>query len=526
MEAQEIVQRYNKLKTEKATFDNYYQQVGDYCNPNSADFNRLYYPGEDREREIYDQTAQMSIDISSSSLLGIVANPATRWFFIEMSDEELNRDAEVMDWAETAAQITLNNINRPESGFYASLKSALVSTLCYGTPAMLLQEAPDGNLDFKDVPLSQIVIAESALGMVDLVIWEKPMTARQIVQMSEREVEPWQLHKDMVKLANQSPDEKCDVLFMVAPRKKGRGDAIDRNALPVAGYYVDKKHNHIMLETGFHEHPLPVARWFKTPVESYGRSPAMMALPDIKTLNVAVRMLMFGIEKALHPNIFLPNDGSMNKVDLSAGGVTFYDAKQGAPVFYNGETDVNAGFAYIQQLQNQIRSMFYVDQLQLAAEANMTATEVLQRQDEKARLLAPAIGRIQTELLGPLVQRSVSILMRNGKIPEPPQKIQGMDFKIDYISPINRAQRALDVQNILEAVTAVAQLGQIDPKAMNTIDLPKAAGEILDSYGVTGLIKRDEQEKEEMEEQQDAATEMQGALAVGEQVANISGALQ
>jgi len=100
MEALDIISRHKKLNSGKENFNVIYQEIGDFCHPNSADFNRLYSAGEKRNRELFDQTAQMAIDLSSSSLIGLTANPASRWFHVEMSDEDLNRNAEVMEWCE------------------------------------------------------------------------------------------------------------------------------------------------------------------------------------------------------------------------------------------------------------------------------------------------------------------------------------------------------------------------------------------------------------------------------------------
>jgi hypothetical protein len=39
----------------------------------------------------------------------------------------------------------------------------------------------------------------------------------------------------------------------------------------------------------------------------------------------------------------------------------------------------------------------------------MTATEVIQRNEEKMRLLGPVLGRLQSELLKPLIDRVFNI---------------------------------------------------------------------------------------------------------------------
>ncbi len=42
----------------------------------------------------------------------------------------------------------------------------------------------------------------------------------------------------------------------------------------------------------------------------------------------------------------------------------------------------------------------------------MTATEVVQRNEEKMRLLGPVLGRLQSELLRPMIDRTFAILLR------------------------------------------------------------------------------------------------------------------
>ena len=49
------------------------------------------------------------------------------------------------------------------------------------------------------------------------------------------------------------------------------------------------------------------------------------------------------------------------------------------------------------QRRDAIVKMFHVDQLVISENRNMTATEVLQRQEEKMRLMGPMVGRLQVE---------------------------------------------------------------------------------------------------------------------------------
>ena len=77
----------------------------------------------------------------------------------------------------------------------------------------------------------------------------------------------------------------------------------------------------------------------------------------------------------------------------------------------------------------------------------MTATEVVERSNEMTRLLGATYGRLQAELLMPLLTRAISILRRRGEIPE--ITLDGRTVDIQYKSPLARAQARQDVRETL-----------------------------------------------------------------------------
>jgi len=465
MEAEELVKFHDKLTTEKSVFDVLYQDVADFFSPYSGDFNRLYSKGEDRQRYLVNQEAQHALDVSASSLLGLIANPATRWCFLELQNEELNRDVEVAEYLDRNGQTLLNYINNPDSMFYAHLKTALMETLAFGTPTMSVKY--DKELDqfqFNCLPLSKVVIAEDAYGLVDVVIYQRSMTYRQLLQKEGE----WSLHDDVRKKAKENPFDTLDILYVYMPREDGRDDAKAKDKLPHAEYIVDKTHKHIMHEDGYYEPPVRTARWHKLPDEVYGRSPAMVALSDARTLNEATKLFYDAAEKNATPSVFLPDDGRMgNVVDFTAGSVNFYDASKGQPVFTTGTADINVLMAAMDGLRDSIRQLLYVDQLQLQGTAQMTATEVMQRVDEKTRLLAPSIGRLQSELISPIVLRAFNVLIREGRVEPLPQKLMGENIKVIYGNQVNRAQRSGEVQNVISAMGVLGEMAQINPDILD-----------------------------------------------------------
>ena len=91
------------------------------------------------------------------------------------------------------------------------------------------------------------------------------------------------------------------------------------------------------------------------------------------------------------------------------------------------------GFDLVQDVRARVREIFFVDQLQLNEGPEMTATEVIQRTEEKMRLMGPVVGRTQTELLGPMLQRVFGLLYRAGKLPPPPPHMLQRGFKLKIV---------------------------------------------------------------------------------------------
>jgi hypothetical protein len=93
-----------------------------------------------------------------------------------------------------------------------------------------------------------------------------------------------------------------------------------------------------------------------------------------------------------------------------------------------------------------INDAFLVTLFQILVESpQMTATEVLERSREKAALLAPIMGRQQSEALGPMIEREVDLLTRQRLLPQPtPAMIEAGNnaYKVEYDSPLSRMQKA------------------------------------------------------------------------------------
>ena len=160
--------------------------------------------------------------------------------------------------------------------------------------------------------------------------------------------------------------------------------------------------------------PYMAPRYTKSSFEiGYGRSPAMTALADIKMLNKMSEVTIRAAQKQVDPPLLVPDDGFMLPVRTVPGGLNFYrsgtrDRIEPLNIGANNPLGLNME----EQRRGAIRAVFYVDQLILGTGPQMTATEVVQRTEEKMRLLGPLTGRLSQELLQPLITRVYSILSR------------------------------------------------------------------------------------------------------------------
>jgi len=136
--------------------------------------------------------------------------------------------------------------------------------------------------------------------------------------------------------------------------------------------------------------------------------------------------------------------------------------------------------------------------------------------------LAPTMGRQQSEMLGPLIERELDILGRAGVLPEMPEALREMEgeVEIEYVSPLNRSQRAEEGVAILRTIEAMAPLAQLDPSVMMVFDAQRVARELSEINGVPQKVLRSEEEMQEMMNQQQEAQEAQQLLAAAPIAAN------
>jgi len=514
MDTKFLIDSYQQLKSIRQNWENHWQECADYTLPRRADVTKRRSRGDKRFELVFDSTAIHAAELLASSLHGMLTNAASPWFHLRFKDEEINDNDEAKEWLESSSQAMYQAFAR--SNFQQEVHELYLDLVVFGTGSMLIEEDEEETIKFSTRHISEIYIQENTKGRVDTVYRYFKIPARLVVQQFG-DASP-----RIAKIAEKNPYDEVDILHVVLPREDRNVTKLDKLNKPYGSYYVEPQDGTLLSEGGYDEFPYIVPRFTKSSTEQYGRSPAMVALADTKMLNKMSETIIKAAQKSIDPPLLVPDDGFILPVKTVPGGLNFYrsGSRDRIEPLQIG-ANIPLGLNYEEQRRDAIRKAFYVDQLLLAQNIQMTATEVLQRNEEKMRMLSPVLGRLQSEMLQPLIDRVFNLLLRKKQMPLAPEILQGQDIEIEYVSPLARAQRTGDVQSAVRALEILAPLNQIAP-VLDYLDTDGFVKHVSQVLGVPAKILRSNEEVAEIRNQRAQAEAQAAQLAQAQQEANIA----
>ncbi|MFC3126820.1 portal protein [Pseudoroseomonas globiformis] len=409
---------------------------------------------------LYDATAPDAAEQLSASLLAELTPPWSRWFGLAPSRAlaEGPDAAAVAAALEDAVETLQGHFDR--SNFAVEMHQAFLDLVVAGTGVLLVEEAAPGAvsaLRFTAVPLREAVLEEGPTGRLDTVYRSVSLDAVAIVARYPEAVLPPAL---LTHREDAATLRRFRVVEAVWPDRGGSGFAA----------VLDHEGEAVPLATGrFNDNPFIAFRWMKVPGEVYGRGPVMKALPDIRTANKVVELVLKNASIAATGIWQAEDDGVLNPATVRLVPGAIIPKAPGSsgltPLAAPGNFDVSQ--LMLDDLRGRIRHALLADRLNAPRAGTMTATEVLERSGETARLLGATFGRLQAELLTPLIGRCLAILRRRGEVP--PLLLDGREVRLTYQSPLARIQGRADAANTLLFLQSVAALG---PQATAQLDIP------------------------------------------------------
>lgn len=454
-EIKQELDHQDKLRADRSVFESHWQECLDYIVPRKGTITTKGTPGEKRGNELFDTTSIMSNQLLAGALHGMLTNPSTRFFDLVIDDPLLSDDDEVQNWLNTVADKMFSVMNG--SNFQTEVHELYIDIGAIGTSAMFVGEHEENVVHFGTRPMQEIYVDEDNLGRIDRVNREFKWKPRQIIQEFGEENVP----EYVVEQNKKGCSDAWEILHVVAPQE---GTYFKYKSL-----YILKDKKLQIQKKGFPEMPYAVPRWTKTTGEKYGRGPGMDMLPDIKMVNKMMETTIKGAQITIAPPFTVTDDGVIGKVRLTPFGLTV--VRPGAEVKpLISDARIDFGQQVVEDVRKRIRSGFYVDQLQLNEGPQMTATEVMQRTEEKLRLMGPVLGRQHYEFLRPVIYRVYAIMARKKLLPTAPQKLHGKNWDVQYSSLVARAQRMSDGQNIARGISVAAPIINLKPEVMDNLN--------------------------------------------------------
>jgi hypothetical protein len=488
--AQELCRHYAELSGLRGTWENHWQEIAERFYPMHSNLFKSnqtqIQAGDKRNKEILDSTGVLGLSRFGAILDSLLTPRNQFWHQLKPSDRTLLRDKNTMDWFSKVNTILFEQRYAPRANFASQNQLVYKSLGSYGTAALLIDDlAGQPGFRYKNVHLSELYLQENHQGIVDRVCRHFVLTARQAMQKFGN-----RCPKTIQDKAKLSPEAPFMFLHWVLPRTDKDPARKDFKGMDFASYYISMTEKKIVSEGGYRAFPYCISRYEQAPQEAYGRSPAMDALPAMKTLNEQKKVLLKQGQLAVDPVILVNDDGIMDGAQVEAGtyisGAVNADGRPLLQVLPSGRVEI--GKDLMDDERAIINDTFLVTLFQILVETpEMTATEVIERTREKGILLAPTIGRQQSEYLGPMIERELDLGASQGLFPPMPRflkEAQG-EYSVIYDSPITRTQKAewaSGAVRTIETLMNVAVQTQ-DPTPLYYINFDIAAPQIAEIYG-------------------------------------------
>ena len=516
--AAELKNNLSRLMEKRSTWESHWQEIADLMLPRKAEITKERARGDKRSTQIFDATGIHSLELLAASLHGMLTSSANRWFSLRYKEAVLNENDEAREWLEDS--IDKMYLAFARSNFQQEIFENYHDLIAFGTSCLMVEEDEDDIIRFSARHIKEIYIEENKKGLIDNVYRKFKLTVDQAIQKFGAE----NLSKEINNIYKSNPYDEVEICHIVRPRFSYDGSKQDKKNMKFQSIYFEHGTDHVISVGGFNENPYVVSRYLKSSTEIYGRSPSMNALPDVKVLNKMVEHGLKASAKMIDPPLLVPDDSMLAPVRMTPGSLNYYrsgsrDRIEPLNIGQNTTVTLNAENAR----REAIARMFHVDQLQIQSNRTMTATEVLQRNEEKMRILGPVMGRIQSELLEPMINRVFSIMLRNRLFREAPPILANQEIDIEYVSPMALAQKGQELQNVMRGLELFGSLSQTMP-VMDYIDENGLVKQLVQTLGLPArMIKSDKEvqgirmERQEAQQQQ---MQMQQQMAESEMAKN------
>ena len=525
--AKEILRCADRAKSDRANFDAQFEQIARYVLPRADGFLGKTTKGERKGQFVFDSTAQLALPSFAAAIESLVVPRTQKYHGYKPAEPALLNDLPTMLYLEKLRDLTFRIRYSAKSNFASQTSETFLSMGAFGTGGLLIEDGMSRGILYRSIPLSQLWLVEDAWGFINGFYWRYMLTVRQAIQKARRE--NWELPEAITKHEANDPEREFEFIFHVC-ENEDRNGSVGHRGMAYSAAHISVEGTALLAEGGYRTFPLATSRYTVAPGEIYGRSPAWDALADIKTLNeMSKTSLRYG-QLVTDPPWLTADVDSLSPFSMRAGAINAgymnergdVLAKSAAP-----QGDPRFSLELADQRRQAINRSFLVTLFQILVETpEMTATEAMLRAQEKGALLAPTMGRQQSEFLGTIITRELDIMDQSGVIetalgPMPEAlAAAGGALNIEYDSPLTRAQRAEEGVGVLRTLETVGTIAQYDPAALGEINYMRSLKVVADANGAPLSMFNTPEEKQAKADEEQAKQDMALALQAAPVIAD------
>jgi len=499
----ETIRRLNALAADRTFLNMQCEDIAGLILPShrgTFQFMSVPVPYDTKTDQQVDATGMLALDRFMGICDSLLTPKNQTWHTVAADDDYVMKDRDTRMWFYDTTRRLFKARYSPLSNFVSQNQMIWTSLGAFGNGVIYIDQyydfiARQKAFRYIFVPFGEIYLEHNHQGVVNGFIRIIRYTAQQAMAIPGWAEKLKGLETFAAALKANSM-QKFIFLQRVCPRDSSEYDPgrLDYKGKPYSSIYIHMDSRTLLQESGYNTLPIAATAYLNAPGEMNGRSIAMAVLPSLKTLNEQKKTFLKVGHRRADPILLLTDDGLVN-MNMKPG------AQNAGGMSTDGKTLVGTvpiGDApFTKEMMGQeidlINDAFLIKLFAIAADprSGTTATEIIERINEKGILIAPTLGR-QEGYLGLIVHREMN-LGSDMKMwaPMPPrlqEAIKGGAVKgvhIQYDSPLSRASKAAQVAGYMRTVEVAKEIYNVtgDPTVMYPFAFDRAIPAMADIQG-------------------------------------------
>jgi len=504
-DAKQLIKRAHRARDRRAPWNSILSDAFRYAGPElDSGFQQLNTsPGQQRpDRQVYDSTAYQAAKDAADQVRMILTPPNTR--FLEVRAAPDSETQELTDLLDEAADKFFQHLNASDfqAVVGAAYHQAQITAGC-----LQVAEATEGAVsafEIASVPLAEIY-PEQALDPARQTIWR---IRRLPVSLIEEQWPNIDIPPRLAERRRAGADEAVEIIEgAVWQREKG--------SFRYVVLWPDDE-GHLLFEQEQNTSPWIYGGYGRTPGEVLSRGPVLAVLPDIRTLDKAVELLLKNASIAVVGIWQADDDGVINPSTVRLVPGTIIPKAVGSaglqPLRMPGNFDVSQ--LVISELRARIRYAIMRREMPNLAKSHVTTNAIDREALEVELLRVPGLLVLWRELVVPLFRRCLDILARRGEVFGGIDARIGRDIHVVPVSPWMKMQEMAQINDEAQAISLAAAVSPGTVSAV--IDLPAWQADVIRRLGVPDrFIRQPDDIAESLQAQAQAEAVERTAEAAG-----------